>query len=386
MAASNGENARNVGFLIAGVLAVVFTVWRAIVAERQAHASEEQARAAQSQVESAQLQVQIARKGFSNERYQRAAQMISGGSLYVRLAGIYTLQELAAEDPSQYHIRIMNLFGSFVRSSSPARMSGPDSSEGNPAIPEEIQAVVAAIGGRSADSLAVEREAGFTPNLSGADLSGARLSGLNLCGVDLSYAKFHGASFLEMRFPPPDLSQPIPSGPDQPEARMVVGEHISPDLAGMEDRRANLSLAILTGADLSEAFILGADLSGAQLINANLARSTIIYANMRSAVLQNADLSGSQIFTTNFAGANLLMANLDKAELHEAELYGTNFFGASLKQADFSGALLSKENGEFRATGLTQTQINEVVIDPDAPPDLTGVVEAGSRVQLIWRS
>ena len=80
------------------------------------------------------------------------------------------------------------------------------------------------------------------------------------------------------------------------------------------------------------------------------------------------------------------MANLDKAELHEAELYGTNFFGASLKQADFSGALLSKENGEFRATGLTQTQINEVVIDPDAPPDLTGVVEAGSRVQLIWRS
>ena len=383
---SNSETLRDVGFLIGGVLALAFALWRAWVAERQANASEGQAQAAQSQVEAAQLQVQIAGRGFSNERYQRAAQMISDGTLYVRLAGIYTLQELAIEDPSQYHIRIMNLFGSFLRASSPARLGSSDSSGGNPAIPEDIQAVIAAIGGRSAESLVVEQEAGFSPNLSGVDLSGARLSGLNLFGVDLSRSKFHGANFLEIRFSPPDLSQPIPSGPDQPEARTMVSERIPPDLAGVEDRRANLSLAILTEADLSGAFINGADLSGAQLVNANLVKSTIIYANLRSAILLNADLSGSQMFTTNFAGANLGMANLEKAELHQVKLYGANFFGASLKQADFSGALLSKENGKFRATGLTQTQLNEVIIDPDAPPDLTGVIEAGSRKQLIWKS
>ena len=104
MAVSNGENARNVGFLIAGVLALVFAVWRAIVAERQANASRAQAATAQ--------------EGQLNDQYQRGAEMLGSDVLAVRLGGIYALQRLAEENTSLYHIQIMRLFCAFAKNPS----------------------------------------------------------------------------------------------------------------------------------------------------------------------------------------------------------------------------------------------------------------------------
>ena len=382
---SNSETLRNVGLLIGGALAFVFAAWRAWVAERQANAAQAQVEAAQVQVEAALQQVATARRGLSNERYQRGAQMLGSDVLSGRLAGIYTLQGLAEEDPSQYHIQIMKLFCSFVRN--PGKTNGDYSEhnwEGDPVMREDVQAILTAVGVRGAHGIAVERETKFTLDLSGADLSHARLSGANFAGADLSRVKFHQVNFFEIPFPPPDLSKPIPSGPNQPEARTLVSEHISPDLREMEDRRTNLSLAVLIGADLSGTRLMGADLSGAQLAQANLAESEIIYANMRSAVLMNANLSGSFVHSTNLTGALLGGANLDKAHFHGTKLYGANFFGASLKEADFSGAVLSKENGRFRATGLCQNQLNEVIVSLNDLPDLTGVVDYDTKKQLVW--
>ena len=48
---SNSETLRNVGFLIGGLLAFVFAVWRAWVAERQANAARQQAETALLQAE-----------------------------------------------------------------------------------------------------------------------------------------------------------------------------------------------------------------------------------------------------------------------------------------------------------------------------------------------
>ena len=67
---SNSETLRNVGLLIAGVLAIVFAGWRAWVAERQADA--------------ARGQTETAQKGLLNERYQRGAQMLGSHVLAVR--------------------------------------------------------------------------------------------------------------------------------------------------------------------------------------------------------------------------------------------------------------------------------------------------------------
>ena len=99
--ATNSDTVRNVGFLIGGVLAILFGVWRALVAERQASAS--------------QGQTETSQKGLLNERYQQGAVMIGNDILAVRLSGIYALQRLAAEDPEEYHLQIMRLLCAFVR-------------------------------------------------------------------------------------------------------------------------------------------------------------------------------------------------------------------------------------------------------------------------------
>ena len=119
---SNSTTVRNIGFIIAGALALVFAVWRGVLAQRQARTAELQAEtalrqtdAAQLQVESSQRQTEIAQQGLLNERYQKGAEMLGSEVLAVRLGGIYALQRLAEEHPGQYHVQIMELFCAYVR-------------------------------------------------------------------------------------------------------------------------------------------------------------------------------------------------------------------------------------------------------------------------------
>ena len=94
------ETLRNLGLVIAGVIAFPIAIWRAIVADRQSRASLRQAK--------------IADEGFLFDRYQRGAEMLGSETLSVRLAGIYSLEQLAKDDPEQYHIQIVMSFCSFV--------------------------------------------------------------------------------------------------------------------------------------------------------------------------------------------------------------------------------------------------------------------------------
>ena len=227
-----------------------------------------------------------------------------------------------------------------------------------------------AIGGRGAAQVAIEKEVNFTLDLRGAELSFARLSGANLEGANLTGAKLRFANFFKTHLLSPDPSEPIPTRENQPQARpILVGEHIRPDLAGMEDRQANLSQTILTDADLHGAHLTGANLSGAQIMNANLSEGHIIYANLRRAVLIGANLSGAFMVDTDLSGAQLGGANLENAVLSGAKLYGADFIGASLRGSDFSSVVLSKQNGKYVAGGLTQAQLDEVKVDTNNPPD-----------------
>ena len=313
--------------------------------------------------------------------------MLGSEVLSTRLGGIYALEGLAQEHPNQYHIQIMKLFCSFVRN--PASSNSDQAKKGDEAtgLREDVQAVMTAIGERGAAGLAIENEVNFTLDLRGADLSFARLSGANLEKANLKGAKLRSADFFETHLIPPDPSEPIPTRENQPQARpILMGEHVRPDLAGMEDRRANLSLCILTDADLHGAHLLGANLSGAQIMNANLSESQIIYANLRRVVLIDANLSGAFMVDTDLSGAQLGGANLENAVLSSAKLFGADFFGASLNGADFSNAVLSEQNGKYVAGGLTQTQLDGVSVNMDNPPDLTGVVQVGSCKPLVWNA
>jgi len=91
-------------------------------------------------------------------------------------------------------------------------------------------------------------------------------------------------------------------------------------LDGKGGKKANLSGADLSDADLREAGLCKANLHGADLSDADLS----------GAYLCKADLSDADLREANLRGANLHGTNLREANLRGANLHGTNLGGANL--------------------------------------------------------
>ena len=220
--AYNGDILRNVGFIVAGLVALVFALWRALVARSQA-------KAAHGQTETAQ-------QSLLNERYQRGAEMLGSPVLSVRLGGIYALQGLAEEHPEQYHIQIMRLFCAFVRKPPFEDKEPSNSGELRP----DVQAVIFAIGKRSDAGQQLEAEAKLELDLRGAHLDNADMGNLNFAGVNLLEAHLRRAN--------------------------------------LED--ANLSDTILAYADLTSAMLWRANFSDAFLMEAKVSAALLGDASM----------------------------------------------------------------------------------------------------------
>ncbi len=174
---SGSTTVRNIGFVVAGLIALPFAFWRSWVAERQAN---------------------TAQQHLLNERYQQGAEMLGSEVLSVRLGGIYALERLAAEHPEQYHIQIMQLFCAFVRhptvdereKQEQRALEAASASKDLPSSVQaraDVQAVMTAIGTRDKTRINIERASKYTLNLSLADLRGAHLA-----DADLSHARFYG--------------------------------------------------------------------------------------------------------------------------------------------------------------------------------------------------
>ena len=175
---SNSETLRNVGLLAGGLLAFVFALWRAWVA--------------QSQSETGQL-------SLLNERYQRSAEMLGSRILAVRIGGIHALKLLAEEYPQKYYLQAMELLCAFVRN--PAYDDGDGFTIGR-----DVQTSMTAIGQR--------RELAFCPeldlrhaNLREAHLVGANLAGANLSGADLVRSDLTNANLSHSLLDGANLSQ-----------------------------------------------------------------------------------------------------------------------------------------------------------------------------------
>ena len=95
----------------------------------------------------------------------------------------------------------------------------------------------------------------------------------------------------------------------------------------------------------------------------------LYFANLRGASLKNADLRSANLIGADLSGAFLVNTHLGSALLIDA----------NLSRADFSN------QGEKPVTGLTQEQLNQACADPDSPPRLKGVVDAGTGKPLVWR-
>ena len=126
---SGSTTIRNLGLVVAAMIALPLAIWRSIVAERQ---------------------VETAQRGLLNERYQKGAEMLGSGVLAVRLGGVYALAGLAREHPEDYHMKIVSLLCAFVRN--PPRMKPPHRK-----LREDVQEVMTALCSRSDSQIKAEK-------------------------------------------------------------------------------------------------------------------------------------------------------------------------------------------------------------------------------------
>ena len=370
---SGSTTVRNLGLLIAGFIALPLAIWRSWVAQRQAD---------------------TAQQNLLNERYRQGAEMLDSEVLSVRLGGIYALQRLAAENPKQYHIQIMQLLCAFVRH---LPVVGRDKTEPDPGgqdtleLRSDVQDAIASISACHARQCKLEIAAGFRLDLRGANLSGvelfkARLSRANLSRADLTGARLFGADLAGAAFSRANLAEARLSGADLNGANFDRA-----NLSGTRLDSANLAKAGLSGVNLSMGRLSNANLAEAHLSNANLAGASLHDSDLSTTRLQGANLARASLYQASLAGAILSRTNFDGAGLGGANLLGSDLSNANLSNANLSPLVITTQEVEkdpYRQkvqTQLTQAQLDVACADPEKPPKLNGAVDADTGKPLVWR-
>ncbi|WP_050043832.1 pentapeptide repeat-containing protein [Bradyrhizobium sp. LTSPM299] len=135
--------------------------------------------------------------------------------------------------------------------------------------------------------------------------------------------------------------------------------------------RADLSNAVLEGADLQNSNFFASGLAGAKLSMANLKDAFFYQADLRRTVLMNAwaenasftfaDLSRSEMTHFVAPGARFTGAFLQRALLYDAVLYGAQFDNAHMEFAELRNAELQGAN--FDDADLVGTNFNYSNLD-----------------------
>lgn len=222
-------------------------------------------------------------QGQITDRYTAAVDQIGSTTLDIRLGGIYALERIMRDSPTDQPT-IVEVLSAFIRDHAPGSPTPPKAGPLRP--PTDIIAALTVLHRRNSahDGASVE------------DLSKANLANLDLTNIALSGANLDGAN-----------------------------------LDG-----ANLFAADLTGADLDGADLTGANLDGANLPNARLFQAKLSHADLGSAILTGANLDAADL-----TGANLLLADLNRASLRLADLTGADLTGANLDGANLTLADLT---------------------------------------------
>lgn len=126
------------------------------------------------------------------------------------------------------------------------------------------------------------------------------------------------------------------------------GDFRALELMDVNLSRANLSGAVLLGANLRRV-----DFREANLVNANMGGANLSESILCGAMLSSANLSGADLNTTNLEGAFLYGADLRGANLRLANLSGAYLNGADLKAADLRDA-------DFRNTVMDFTSLGHI--------------------------
>lgn len=356
---SGSATLRNLGLFVVALVGLPFAMWRTVVASRQAD---------------------IAQRALLNDRHQKAVEMLGHHDLVVRLGGIYALQHLAKEHSDHYHVQVMGLFCAFLGHTNAPEPSSPmeDDSDagvgtrsGRAATSRDAQDVLRAIGARDRKSIELEEKGGFEVIVGAANLSGVQMYDV----INFTY---------------------------DPRSWMVIERkpRFRANLSHMHFRYTNLSNANLSFVDMSSSEFCDPNLADARLEGANLSKTAWDGGTLKNAQLSSVDLSKASIRETSLAGADLSSANLSGVvfqgvDLSKAELRNTELSGTSFSLIERGGAGFTRDGAKqfgiepneyiVGVSGLTQAQIDQAWADPGNPPQLEGVLDAGTGQPLVWR-
>ncbi|HYE45800.1 MAG TPA: pentapeptide repeat-containing protein, partial [Caulobacter sp.] len=195
------------------------------------------------------------------------------------------------------------------------------------------------------------RPGGRRANLAHADLSNVMLEGINLSEAELTGARLNGACLMGG-----DLSRAVLFGADLRDADLRTANLSKADLRGVCLRGANLAYANLIGADLREGRIALQDsIQGFRILTHERQPGDLDYAIMAGANLdgvhapgetRTADLTDAILSGAQLGGARMVKATLDGADLTGAEVFNTDLSGASLRRAVLTGVDTSAANFE----------------------------------------
>lgn len=327
---------RNVGLLAAAPIAVVMALSRTTSARRAADTG---------------------RQRLLNERFQRAAEMLSSDLLVSRLSGAHALTNLAREEPKDFHVPTMSLLCALMRDS-PRLPATARPRKRRSDVPEDLRVAMEAIGYRFANGrphihdpgtseppseeqnrLAVlEGLSGFVPDLSGADISWIRPRGANLANAVLTGANADHA----------DLSHS--------------------NLDKIEFANGSARGAVLDGSSMERANFADTDMADVHANDTNLAEATL-GSSAFSGQFRAAELYATTILGTNMSQADISCANLSRARLEPAPKY-----------------LLAADDEDFRFPNITQQQLDSAVaaegFEPRIDPRIT---DPEKGLPVVWR-
>lgn len=232
------------------------------------------------------------------ERFSKAVELLGDERLEVRLGGIYLLERVAKDSPTDHWI-VMEVLTSYIRDK--ATLRGQRSTN----MPTDIQAALTVISRRNVQNdLPGEQLDLSKTDLSRAELAQAHLGNANLQAANLSEANLSGANLRNA-----NLIQVNAHRVDLSVAQLSKADCSS----------ANFSQANLFDADLEAANLLKVNFSEANLIKANLSATTLVEANLRRTDFAKANLSEANLIGANLSEANLMEANLTKTDLRSTE-------------------------------------------------------------------
>ena len=124
-----------------------------------------------------------------------------------------------------------------------------------------------------------------------------------------------------------------------------------------EGKRANLTHADLSGANLSGAILRYADLTRANLRCADLTFADLTSANLTGDDLTDVDLSYAHLTRANLSGADLSGAILTGADLTDANLSYAHLTWANLSGANLTDTILDEKEQCRKGIVLTEPMI-----------------------------